>query len=188
MFCACMEHLESPDAVVEPVDDPPTRRGFLGFMTVVLGAVPIVGGLFAAVRSGLAPAPSSKPEEIPLCKLSDVPADGIKEIAISYQMRQGPLNESVGKVVFVTIDPETKQPIAMSGECTHLSCPVQKKTLKLDPKSEATAPLTCPCHGGMFSRTGERLAGPPKDPLKRLTLRIPPADKPDEPIFLLLDT
>ena len=185
MFCVDMEQAEPPKPIADLVDDAPTRRGFLGFMTLVLGAVPIVGGLFATLRAGLAPAFSTKPDEIPLCKLSDIPADGIKEIAISYEMRQGGLKESVGKIVFVTLDPATKQPIAMSGECTHLSCPVQKRELKIDPKADAIAPLTCPCHGGMFSRTGQPVAGPPEHPLRRLKLRTPPADKPDELIYLL---
>ena len=160
-----------------------TRRGFLGFMTVVLGALPVVGGLFAALRSGLAPAFSNRPERIPLCKLRDIPETGVKEIAISYQMRQGPSVVSVAKVVFVTRDPKTKKILALSGECTHLSCPVQKKELLVD--GDKLAPLTCPCHGGRFSQTGEVLAGPPARSLDRLPLLKPLPTKDDEMIYLV---
>jgi Rieske Fe-S protein len=181
-----MEHHDSQvDAAArgDVEDSSTTRRGFLGFMTIVLGAVPVVGGLWATLRAGLSPAHSDKPPRIPLCKLEEVPVDGIKEIAVSYEMQQGPIRESVAKVVFVTRDPKTNAPIAMAGECTHLSCPVQKKELNYDGGNK-TAPLTCPCHGGMFSRTGEPVAGPPRTPLRRLKLDTIPT-KPSEFIYLL---
>lgn len=160
------------------------RRGFLGLMTLALGGLPILGGLVTTMRAGLAPAKTDKPPRIPLCKLSEVPAEGIKEVAVSYQMRQGAVMESVAKVVFVTRDPaDSKQILALSGECTHLSCPVQQRPLEVS-GSGTMAPLTCPCHGGMFSRTGEPIAGPPKRPLRRYTLDTLPTD-PDGMIYLL---
>ena len=48
----------------------------------------MVGGLWATLRAGLSPAHSDKPPRIPLCKLEEVPVDGIKEIAVSYEMQQ----------------------------------------------------------------------------------------------------
>lgn len=181
-----MEHTDSQDTPRPKGSAEPsaTRRGFLGFMTIALGAIPIVGGLWATLRAGLSPAHSDRPTRIPLCKLEEVPKDGIKEIAVSYEMRQGPIMASVAKVVFVTRDPSTGEVLALAGECTHLACPVQRKELKFDGGSK-TAPLTCPCHGGMFSQTGEPVAGPPKRALRRLPLETPPADKPAELIYLL---
>lgn len=144
-----------------------SRRGFLGALTVLLGAVPLVGGLFAALRAALAPPATHGPARIPLCRLDQVPETGIVGRAIAYQVRRGPSVENVAKVVFVTRDPATKEVIAMSGECTHLSCPVHLA------KEEGAAPLACPCHGGRFSATGEVLDGPPPRPLRRLPLELP---------------
>ena len=154
---------------------PETRRGFLGLLTIVLSAVPILGGLYVALRSGLAPAHSDKPERLPLCRLADVPEDGLIERAVSFQVRRGPKVESVARVVFVTRDPQSAEVIAMAGECTHLSCPVQIRTLIPTGEPEGAA-LACPCHGGRFSRTGEVLDGPPPAPLRRLRIELPEDD------------
>ena len=96
-----------------------------------------------------------------------MPESGIVERAIAYQMRRGASVENVAKVVFVTRDPASKAVIAMSGECTHLGCPVHINKDKDGP------PLACPCHGGRFSATGEVLDGPPPRPLRRLPLEMP---------------
>jgi len=155
--------------------DPQTstdRRGFLGAMTIALGSVPVLGGLIVALRTALAPAHSERPDRFPLCKVSEVPADDILERSVSFRMRLGPRVEDFTRVVFVTRDPDSGQVLAMSGECTHLTCPVQKRDVKkLD--GDDVAPLACPCHGGRFSRTGEVLDGPPPRPLRRLEIQLP---------------
>ncbi|MEZ5964760.1 MAG: ubiquinol-cytochrome c reductase iron-sulfur subunit [Planctomycetota bacterium] len=148
-------------------DPSSSRRGFFAAVTVALGAVPVVGGLFAALRAALAPPATEKPDRIPLCRLDQVPETGIVERAIAYQVRRGASVENVAKVVFVTRDANTQQVIAMSGECTHLACPVHLNADKDGP------PLACPCHGGRFSATGEVLDGPPPRPLRRLDLELP---------------
>ncbi len=149
-----------------------SRRGFLAVLAATLGAIPIVGAVIAAARAGLAPAHSELPDKIPLCRLDEVPADGaILERAVTFEMRRGPLVETVSRVVFVTRETDDSPPIAMLGECTHLSCPVQLRTVA---QTEGeNGPLRCPCHGGVFSRTGEVLDGPPPRPLRRLPLDIP---------------
>ena len=165
-----------------PTVQHPDRRGFLGFLPLLLGALPTVGGLLAALRTGAAPAGGKPPERIALCRLEEVPDEGILEVAVSYKLRSGPLVESVGKVVFVTKDPESGEVLALAGECTHLSCPVQDRVVSLD--GDGDAPLSCPCHGGAFSRTGEVLGGPPDSPLRRLRLAELPTSESDT-IYLL---
>jgi menaquinol-cytochrome c reductase iron-sulfur subunit len=54
--------------------------------------------------------------------------------------------------------------VVFARNCTDLSCPVT-----WDPGSQW---FFCPCHGGIFSKDGERMAGPPKRPLYRYTNRI----------------
>lgn len=163
--------------------DSTTRRGFFSFVTGVLGAVPILGGVYVALRSGAAPAGSDRQEKFRLCRKDEVPADDILERKVSFKLRRGPRTEVSSRVVFVTRDPEDpSRIIALSGECTHLSCPVQLKEVeKADPGG--AAPLRCPCHGGLFSRTGEVLDGPPPRPLRHLSIEVPEAE--DGVIYLL---
>jgi Rieske Fe-S protein len=53
--------------------------------------------------------------------------------------------------------------VAFDRRCTHLGCPVLWEA--------ARGELVCPCHRGAFdARTGEVLAGPPRAPLRRLTV------------------
>jgi Rieske Fe-S protein len=54
--------------------------------------------------------------------------------------------------------------VAFSQKCTHLSCSVRFRPEHND--------LHCPCHEGVFEvETGQPIAGPPRRPLPRITLR-----------------
>ena len=160
-----------------------TRRGFLSAVTLFLASLPFVGGLALALRTALAPAKADKPKRLPLCKFGEVTQTDVIVRSVSYTMRRGPKVESVSQVVLVTKDDDGSI-LAMSGECTHLSCPVQKKDIYKTPNGDA--PLSCPCHGGRFSRTGEVLDGPPPRPLRRLRIEALPAEpRADTPIWLL---
>jgi len=148
------------------------RRGFLSTLTLALGSVPVLGGLVVALRAALSPAHSERPDRFPLCKASEVPQDDILERSVSFRMRLGPRVEDFTRVVFVTRDPASGEILALSGECTHLTCPVQKRDVR-KLQGNDKAPLACPCHGGRFSRTGEVLDGPPSRPLRRLKIQLP---------------
>lgn len=67
------------------------------------------------------------------------------------------------KGVYVSRRPDGEV-IVFSRNCTDLSCPIA-----WDPRSGC---FFCPCHGGIFNKDGERLAGPPKRPLYRYAARI----------------
>lgn len=54
--------------------------------------------------------------------------------------------------------------VVFSRACTDLGCPIV-----WDAKSQC---FFCPCHGGVFSRDGDRMAGPPNRPLWRYATRI----------------
>jgi menaquinol-cytochrome c reductase iron-sulfur subunit len=54
--------------------------------------------------------------------------------------------------------------VAFSIYCTHTGCPVAW--------TAGANLFLCPCHGGVFDREGEVLAGPPEEPLVRLDVRV----------------
>lgn len=54
--------------------------------------------------------------------------------------------------------------VVLSRSCTDLGCPVT-----FDTGSEC---FLCPCHGGIFAKNGERMAGPPDRPLYRYRVRV----------------
>lgn len=60
--------------------------------------------------------------------------------------------------------PSADETIVYSRSCTDLGCP-----LTFDPGSQC---FFCPCHGGIFAKNGERMAGPPNRPMYRFAVRI----------------
>ena len=54
--------------------------------------------------------------------------------------------------------------VAFAMNCTHLGCPVRW--------IEGAELFMCPCHGGVYDRSGEVAAGPPPRPLIRYPVRV----------------
>jgi len=54
--------------------------------------------------------------------------------------------------------------VAVTATCTHLGCLVQ-----FDPGKRQ---FVCPCHGGAFDLSGQRVAGPPPEPLRLLPVTV----------------
>jgi cytochrome b6-f complex iron-sulfur subunit len=65
---------------------------------------------------------------------------------------------------------ETGSCYAISSVCTHLGCSV-----KWNPTGASGHPegvITCPCHGSLFSKTGNVIQGPASRPLDRFELAL----------------
>jgi menaquinol-cytochrome c reductase iron-sulfur subunit len=54
--------------------------------------------------------------------------------------------------------------VAMSNVCTHLGCRVRWISDQ--------GKFICPCHNGVFDKTGKVLAGPPPKPLNRYEVKV----------------
>ncbi len=63
---------------------------------------------------------------------------------------------------------------AFDATCTHLACRVNWQPQKKQ--------FLCPCHQGLFASNGDRLAGPPEQPLRKQKFAITPEGR-----FVLLD-
>lgn len=82
-------------------------------------------------------------------------------VAVQYAVLAD--GERISRRAFLVTD-ERGQVVALSGRCTHQGCPVFWKA--------ATQTFLCPCHGGIYDRSGKVLSGPPPRPLVRLETRI----------------
>ncbi len=87
---------------------------------------------------------------------ADVTAEGVK--TFSYEVEAG--WETRKETGYLVRDGEAI--IALSAKCTHLGCKVRFKDDK----------FVCPCHGGMFSRTGAPEKEPVIEPLVRFVVEI----------------
>ena len=66
--------------------------------------------------------------------------------------------------VVVYIDREGDGYRALSATCTHLGCRVRWE--------ESSRRFLCPCHGGVYDRSGVVVSGPPPMPLARINVRV----------------
>ncbi|MCX8033952.1 MAG: Rieske (2Fe-2S) protein [Thermodesulfovibrio sp.] len=85
-----------------------------------------------------------------------IPREGVKKIEIETENFHKPL-----KVFLVRTEGSI---IALSPVCTHLGCFVNY--------DRNSTEFICPCHGGKYDINGNVIAGPPKEPLLRLPVKI----------------
>jgi Rieske Fe-S protein len=151
----CPDHLPPPEA---------GRRRFLaGVVTAIQGAI---GATLAFLLGGAVAAPAlgtRRTEWWPAGSLSQLPTGNPVPVTIRVTREDG-YRQVVDRQVVFLVRTDDDQVTALSSECTHLGCRVS-----WDASDET---LKCPCHGGVFDRTGAVTAGPPPSPLERLETRL----------------
>jgi len=123
--------------------------------SAALGIPAIIAALTPSLKGRAAPAwrTAGKIDDFPLGKITPVEIE-VRRDDWSRSLQQ--------KTVYVWRKDES-QWVVYSRSCTDLSCP-----LTFDPGSEC---FFCPCHGGIFAKNGDPMAGPPKKPLYRYANR-----------------
>ena len=139
--------------------------------TLLSSMVVAVGGLSAA-SFGI---PAAAYVVAPTCKseLEDVwvPIGSTRQIALGTPtLFKAQIDRTTGWVtqteetgVYVYTD-NGRDYVALSNVCTHLGCRVRWVD-----KQQA---FFCPCHNGVFSKTGQVLDGPPPKPLESFDVRV----------------
>ena len=149
------EHLPTPDG---------SRRRFLsGAITAIQGAI---GATLAFLLGGAVMSPAfgtRRSNWWPAVALDDLPDNEPTPVAIRVTREDGYSQVVERQVVFLVKTGATSV-TALSSTCTHLGCRV---SWNADDQT-----LKCPCHGGVFDRTGAVKAGPPPQPLAKLPARI----------------
>ncbi len=149
------EHLPTPDS---------GRRRFLsGAITAIQGAI---GATLAFLLGGAVISPAFGTRRAnwwPAAALDDLPDNEPTPIAIRITREDG-YSQVVERQVVFLVKTGAASVTALSSTCTHLGCRV---SWNADDQT-----LKCPCHGGVFDRTGAVKAGPPPQPLAKLPARI----------------
>jgi Rieske Fe-S protein len=78
--------------------------------------------------------------------------------------------DAQGVYVVQSRDDPASVALVLEETCTHLGCPVAWTP------GGASGTFNCPCHGSVFARTGERIAGPAQRPLYRHTFYLKDGD------------
>ncbi len=136
-------------------------------LTILIGGGSIVGGLVVGVPTVIYAfnaigSSSEAPRWRDVGLLDDFPISEMSEGIIQHHP-DSVTNKALRRGVYVWRGTENEL-IVFSRSCTDLGCPVT-----FDQRSHC---FLCPCHGGIFSKNGDRMAGPPDRPLYRYTHRV----------------
>ena len=141
-----------------------TRRTFSGFVVSAgaLLAAGIVG--IPAIITSFSPAIRARRRENwrRVGRLDDFPIGQVQAAVVNTDKETWP-RPLPQQAVFVWRR-SSDELIVFSRSCTDLACP-----LTYDAGSEC---FLCPCHGGIFSKDGEVMAGPPNRPMARYESRL----------------
>jgi menaquinol-cytochrome c reductase iron-sulfur subunit len=139
------------------------RRTVFGFL--VAGGAALVSGVIGvpALVMGLAPAWRGREENWQ--RVGDAGQYALKSVTagvVAANPRRWP--RRYGDQAIYVWRKSAEEFVVFSRSCTDLGCPVEY--------DRGSACFFCPCHGGIFNREGERLAGPPRAPLYRYRHRV----------------
>lgn len=135
-----------------PQDHHVARRDFTKFLMLTSFAF-VVGQLWIAIQNVIRRR-RGKPEVMKIASLASLPVGGT--LVFKYP-------DAHDDCILIRTGEETLR--AFSQKCTHLACAVI-------PRPEENK-IHCPCHVGYFDlNTGRPIAGPPRRPLPRITLKV----------------
>ncbi|MDW7772633.1 MAG: Rieske 2Fe-2S domain-containing protein [Desulfobulbaceae bacterium] len=141
------------------------RRSLLKWAVRGIGlAVAAMAGIPALI-AGFAPIWQRRPKKEawqPIGRANAFPVGEMREIELELPPEEW--GEALRRKTVYAWRPSELEAVVYSRSCTDLGCP-----LTFDPGSQC---FFCPCHGGIFDKNGERLAGPPKRPMYRYAVRI----------------
>jgi menaquinol-cytochrome c reductase iron-sulfur subunit len=152
---------------LQPQPQSTTRRNFIGFVGIgmagfaaTLAGIPIIGALFSS------PARSEQIWHV-VGEVDDFPVDETVKVEF-VDVEAVPWSGPAARNAAWLRRTGDESFIAFSVFCTHVGCPVAWRP--------GASLFICPCHGGVFDREGDVVAGPPQTPLIRLDVRVQEGD------------
>lgn len=132
--------------------------------------VTVVGGLITAGVAGLVGLVAA-PARLTNAKIwrraaakADVPDNQPMTLVLTARDEDGWYETKKQSVIFLDRDGAGYR--ALSATCAHLGCRVHW--------DQSSSQFKCPCHGGVYDRQGNVVAGPPPRGLERLDVRVNP--------------
>ena len=139
------------------------RRSFLG--KLVGGTAALIGAGIAGL-AGLASVPKAQETAKRWRKAASMFDLGNKPmlVVLAERHQDGWYETHQQTVVFIDKDESGKGYRALSATCTHLGCGVSW--------DDAKGQFLCPCHKGVFDRSGNVVSGPPPRAMDRFEARL----------------
>ena len=139
------------------------RRRFLGSITT--GILSVIGGILGIIGGGavLSSTVRRQVDWLAASALHDLPDNEPTAVTLSVMRLDGFRQALERRTIFLVKTGESEV-AAFDATCTHLGCHVA-----WDPQGQV---FRCPCHGGVFDRTGAVKDGPPPEPLVKVATRV----------------
>jgi len=149
-----------------PIETPTTdatRRHFLSSITT--GILSVIGGILGIIGGGAVLSSTVRRQEdwLAASALHDLPDNEPTAVTLSVMRLDGFRQALERRTIFLVKTGESEV-AAFDATCTHLGCHVA-----WDPQGQV---FRCPCHGGVFDRTGAVRDGPPPEPLVKVATRV----------------
>ena len=144
--------------------DAPERRRFLARIITIIHAT--IATALGVVLGGTVLSPLfGKQEEnwLPAGTLTNLPEHDPLPVTLRVAREDG-YNQIIARKNIFLVRTGDSGVMAIDSTCTHLGCPV-----RWDADEQL---IKCPCHGGVYDRTGTVKSGPPPAPLTRLMTKI----------------
>jgi nitrite reductase/ring-hydroxylating ferredoxin subunit len=142
-----------------------TRRGFLRLGTQLSGAlvgaflgVPIVGWALRPLFSARQDVWHS------IGRIGDIPVDEPVTMRVSFPPQPQSWSQQEDQWIVFIVRYRDGSLRFFSNVCTHMQCPVRWEA--------GISQFLCPCHGGLYTITGENVGGPPPAPLPQWVHRV----------------
>ncbi len=148
---------------IEPSTPHETRRRFLGSITGSL--LSVIGAILSMLGGGAVFSSTVRRQEgwLTAATMHDLADNEPTAITLSVMRRDGYREALERRTIFLVKTGEADV-AAFDARCTHLGCLVA-----WDSEDRL---FRCPCHGGVFDRTGGVLDGPPTDPLTPIAAKV----------------
>jgi Rieske Fe-S protein len=141
----------------------PTRRRFLSSITN--GILSVIGGILGVIGGGAVLSSTVRRQEdwLAASALHDLPDNEPTAVTLSV-MRVDGYREALERRTIFLVKTGDSEVAAFDATCTHLGCLVG-----WDSQAQV---FKCPCHGGIYDRTGAVKDGPPPEPLAKVATRV----------------
>lgn len=145
-----------------PSHDARRRRFFSSITNGILG---VIGGILGVLGGGAVLSSTMRRQEdwLAASNLHQLPDNEPTPVTLSV-MRLDGYREALERRTIFLIKQGDASVLAFDSRCTHLGCLVG-----WDAQAQV---FKCPCHGGVFDRTGAVMDGPPPEPLVKIATRV----------------
>ena len=140
-----------------------TRRRFLSRITN--GIMGIIGAILGVIGGGAILSSTARKQDdwTPASSLLDLPDNQPTPVTLTVARLDG-FREVIQRKTIFLVKTADAQVAAIDSTCTHLGCLVA-----WDAEAQV---FRCPCHGGIYDRSGAVQDGPPPMPLSKIATRI----------------